>query len=210
MGRLVKDFDFTIPAYEEQAQSAIAYYADQDVRHQEWLDSIPQLILDEKHTIDTALAEGRDYVINEHSDGPVVIHRFTCATIRHQTDRDLAWQYHDQDGRGYSYGGTISVDRMPNLGTREDVEALVAYRACMVCNPDTNDRIRRRTPAIRPTPVQAIGRRHLGRSFETLEGEPMGVLVSVTMSTEATTLHFDSGDYLGQEADLVVMRPKQP
>jgi len=198
MGILVRNLPFDNDHLHEQAASAVDYYAEQDRRQTEYRARVPRLILEEKALVDSELAAGNVYVANHGKDRAALIHRSTCHTIRHQVDRDVAWEGHEH---GMKYG-------MPNLVTREEVEALPAYGACLVCNPDTNERTKKRAQVYRPTALRNMSLRHVGRYFETLEGDPLGDLVSYTMAAGTVTLHFAAGDIIGVHDDQVVMFPK--
>lgn len=203
MGVLTKSFNFTSDDMRVQAEGAVDFYADQDRKAAEFRAQVPQIIRREKASIDAALASGRMYVANHGEFQRPLIHRATCHTIRHQVDRDEAWESWLNDGSrvGSHYG-------MPNLVTRDDVEALPTYRACLVCNPDTNEREKRRTPAIRPTALRNFAPRHLGRTFESVDGQLLGELAAFTIASETVTLHFVGGDHIGNHDDEVIMQPK--
>lgn len=203
MGYLVKDLPWAHEQNRRNAEADVAFMHSQDQRAAEFRANLPVLIAEQKAAIDAALAEGRTLVANK-VDYTFVIHRSNCFAIRHQMDRDEAWARYDDDPRGLSY----SYD-MPNLLTPDEVEALETYRACQTCNPDTTRRIKKREHTLRATSVQNMARRHIGREFETIDGEPLGELVAFTVAAESVTLHFPDGDRVDSECPEVVMLPRQ-
>lgn len=203
MGNLIKDLPWSHERNRRNAEADVAFMVSQDQRTAEFRANLPTLIAEQNAEIDAALAAGRTLVANK-VDYTFVIHRSNCFAIRHQMDRDEAWTRYDDHPRGLSY----SYD-MPNLLTLAEVEALEKYRACLTCNPDTTRRIKKREHNMRPMSVENIARRHIGRDFETIDGEPLGELIAYTVSAEAVTLRFASGDRMDSECPEVVMLPRE-
>jgi hypothetical protein len=203
VGNLIKDLPWGDEHRRRSAEADVAFMVSQDQRAAEFRANLSLLIEEQKKEIDAALAAGKNLVANK-VDYTFVIHRSNCFAIRHQMDRDEAWTRYDDDPRGASW----SYD-MPNLLTLDEVEALDVYRACLTCNPDTTRRIKKREHSLRSTSVQNIARRHLGRNFETIDGEPLGELIAYTVSAESVTLRFASGDRMDSECPEVVMLPRE-
>jgi hypothetical protein len=201
VGILIKNLPWQNELNRINAEADVAYMLSKDQEAAEFRANLPNLIAEEKAQIDAALARGRTLVANK-VDYTYVIHRANCFAIRHQMNRDEAWPRYDDDPRGISY----SYD-MPNLLTPEEVEALEVYRACLTCNPDTTRRIKKREHSLRPTALRNIARRHLGRDFESIDGEPLGELIAYTVAFDSVTLHFASGDRVDSEYPEVVMLP---
>lgn len=202
MGNLIKDVPWSDEYRRRSAEADVAFMLAEDQRAAEFQANLPILIAKQKAAIDAALAEGRTYVANK-VDYTFVIHRSNCFAIRHQMDRDEAWTRYDDDPRGASW----SYD-MPNLLTLDEVETLEKYRACQTCNPDTTRRIKKREHTLRPTSVENMARRHIGREFETIDGAPLGELIAFTIAAESVTLHFADGDRVDSECPEVVMLPR--
>ncbi|WP_294179793.1 hypothetical protein [uncultured Schumannella sp.] len=201
MGNLVKNLPWQNGENWRRAEADAASMLSEDERAADFRANLPNLIAEEKAQIDAALAEGRTLVANK-VDYTYVIHRSNCFAIRHQMDRDEAWTRYDDDPRGVSHSY-----EMPNLLAPEEVEALEVYRACLTCNPDTTRRIKKREHSLRPTALRNIARRHLGRDFESIDGEPLGELIAYTVASDSVTLHFASGDRVDSEYPEVVMLP---
>lgn len=202
MGILIKNLPWQHEQNRVNAEADVAYMFAEDRKNAEFRAKLPTRIAAEKAEIDAALAAGRTLVANK-IDYTFVIHRSNCFSIRHQIDRDEAWARYDDDPRGRSY----SYD-MPNLLTPDEVEALEKYRACLTCNPDTTRRVKKPEHTLRPTSVQNMARRHIGREFETIDGEPLGELIAFTIAAESVTLHFADGDRIDSDCPEVVMLPR--
>lgn len=199
---LIKNLPWQNEQNRRNAESDVAFMVAEDRRVAEFRASLPRVIAAEKAEIDAALVAGRTLVANK-VDNTFVIHRSNCFAIRHQVDRDDAWTRYDDDPRGESNSYDI-----PNLLTLAEVEALEGYRACLACNPDTTRRIKKREHKLRPTALRNIARRHIGRDFESIDGEPLGELIAFTVAADLVTLHFVSGDRVDSECPAVVMLPR--
>lgn len=201
MGNLVKNLQWQNEENWRRAEADVALMLSENKRAADFRANVPTLIAEDKAQIDAALAEGRTLVANK-VDYTYVIHRSNCFAIRHQMDRDEAWTRYDDDQRGISHSYDI-----PNLLAPEEVEASEVYRACLTCNPDTTRRINKREHSLRPTALRIIARRHLGRDFESIYGEPLGELIAYTVASDLVTLHFASGDRVDSEYPELVMLP---
>ena len=162
----------------------------------------------EQTFVDEQLRSGRRFVFNSKAKGPAIVHAATCRTITPQMDREVAWrpvienliagvqQKPDVELEWLYKNLTSSVlADMPKLIEVGDLATCAKYRACATCQPLIPKHIAR-VPSILAT---SINEAHVGQSFETLDGEPLGVLAGVKV-----LLEFEGGETLQIERDTRV------
>lgn len=186
-----------------RASEAFDYFANQDEADANFRARIPAIIRTEQAEVDAQIEAGRVLVANPADSASPLIHTVSCAAMRHRVERSEAWANYSDDHRGDD-----GVYPMPRLISPEDVERLPSYRACQLCNPDVASRRKMRAPSLNPTRLRNITRYHLGRRFQTIEGEELGELQEFTVTVATTALRFTGGSLSGGDDDKVVMLPK--
>jgi hypothetical protein len=120
------------------------------------VDMVPARVRAEQHVIDSALAAGASYVVNEGNDGRRV-HRLECWAARDKLDRHLVWH---RDTMVDDRGTLMSFPRMPRLVTRAELEQLTTYVCCRICAPEADHSRKRRGDRAAPWPVRRRDRKH--------------------------------------------------
>lgn len=178
-----------------------------------WL-SVPQRIRDEKAVIEQALAQGKTLVANSTSSAPV-IHRSTCAHIRHQLDRDYAWEAmwelqrlesRPLERAAITFG---RVEKMPDLRTPEEVEQLRTYRSCGSCGPDTSRQRKRIDEVGSLTTMGNVVPARIGRRYTTIENKDLGLLNSYEVTSDGFRFTFDTGVVEGEAETPLILMPKR-
>jgi len=188
-----------------------AWAIERDRRDREYLASVPANIAREEREISLALEAGKVFVVNGDMHR---VHHWECPAIRLQMDREAAWNgYAEQElaATHHSITGPHGGPPMPVLMTRDEVEALPSYRTCERCSVDVSHRRKSRTPIGRRDTRPAIfDSKHLGRSVEHADGTPMGEVVRVTRTIDASgtrvTLETTAGTYeMDGDARLLIV-----
>ena len=141
------------------------------------LAEIREQIAREQLSIDDRLRSAKPvFVVNQATTRR--IHAPSCHSIRHQLDREMAWQIFLDNFEHVDINLWGMVSRMPTLMSRAEVEALNSYVACQTCAPTLDHQKKRWVLNSRPMLATSIGPQHLGRSISTPDGDPLGTLVS--------------------------------
>lgn len=193
---------------------AVRYASEIDARERAHYEQLPAQIVAENERVITNLNAGKLYLANDRGDSSRTIHFASCPSVRHQVDRDLAHRFELEhadtiEGSWHTGPGNDYVAKWPNLMTLEEVEQLRAYRACQRCNPDTKERRKYAALGPKPSKLTSITAERVGREYETLAGEYLGVLESYTVSRDLIVLHCSERDYHGTWDSLITLLPKQ-
>lgn len=115
------------------------------------------------------------FVLNKQADGSVaLIHRIDCATIQHQINHEIQYQYpltrmegigSDSEGRKL-YRETIQYDidryKVIYITKSELLHSDLRYRPCRICNPDVLSRAERKPCRVH---VRNLNEHHIGKYF---------------------------------------------
>ena len=213
MAQGVITFEMT-PRQQAAYDDAVRFAATIDARERQHYRELPARIAAENRQVMADLNAGKLYLVNSVGTSSPVVHFASCATVRHQVDRDVAHEM-EQDQVGEIHGswhsgtGFDGVAKWPNLLTLDEVEALRSYRACLRCNPDTKER--RKTAARNPQPskLTSVNADRIGREYETVTGEYLGMLRSYTVTKTEITLSCSEREHRGRHDSLIVMLPRE-
>lgn len=176
-------------------------FSETSIHRQPDLAEVREQIAREQQSVDDRLsATEAVFVVNQATTRR--IHLPACHSIRHQVDREIAWQIFLDNFEHVDINLWGMVSRMPTLMSRAEVEALNSYVACQTCAPTLDHQRKRWLLNSRPMLATTIGPQHVGRSVSTPEGKPLGVLVSHQRTVSAagiesittTTEHVLRGD----------------
>lgn len=171
---------------EERMQAASTRLADQEdylrsmryLTDQELLSQLRESIRAEKRVLYSWAATGEFFIISAAGK----IHLPNCPSMRRVIDRDAAWApYLNHLDRVRDWHGSDNAPAMPNLLTRQQVEALRRYTACPVCAPTLNHPDKR--PGVRGWTTLKAGSlksHHFGTSFSLEDGTELGALIRIT------------------------------
>lgn len=131
----------------------------------------------EQKLVDGQLSGGESrYVIT--ASGTRRVHLPECYHVRHVIHRDEAWKYVAATPEPVSFSDLGFVYAMPQILSRDEVEALSSYVACQVCAPTLNHQRKLWVLNTRPMKATSIGLHHIGREVHAEDGAPLGMLVS--------------------------------
>lgn len=213
MAQGVITFEMT-PRQQAAYDDAVRFAATIDARERQHYRELPARIAAENRQVMADLNAGKLYLVNSVGTSSPVVHFASCATVRHQVDRDVAHEMEQEQegeihGSWHSGTGFDGVAKWPNLLTLDEVEALRSYRACLRCNPDTKER--RKTAARNPQPskLTSVNADRIGREYETVTGEYLGMLRSYTVTKTEITLSCSEREHRGSHDSLIVMLPRE-
>ena len=181
---------------------AVRFAAKIDADERSYYSRLPERIFAENRQVVEDLNAGKLYLANETSDGRHTIHFAACPSVRHQIDRDIAHAHElangDQVvGSWHAGPGYDFVAKWPNLMTLQQVEQLRSYQAFRRCNPDTKQRRKYSSQTPKPSKITSVTPDRIGREYETVAGEYLGVLHSYTVTRDHIVLHCSERDYTG-------------
>ncbi|MBX3091599.1 MAG: hypothetical protein KF801_03715 [Cryobacterium sp.] len=193
---------------------AVRYASEIDARERAHYEQLPAQIVAENQRVIADLNAGKLYLANDRGDASRTIHFASCPSVRHQVDRDLAHRFELEhagtvEGSWHTGPGNDYVAKWPNLMTLDEVEQLRAYRACQRCNPDTKERQKYVASSPKPSKLTSVTPEHIGREYQTLAGEYLGVLESYVVNRDLIVLHCSERDYRGTHDSLITLLPKQ-